>query len=33
MDRPKHAATKVTDFRKYHLSGNLEERVAGIVDN
>ena len=32
MDRPKRAATKVTDFRKYHLSGNLDEELQGRVD-
>ena len=32
MDRPRWAATKVTDFRKYHLSGNLEDEVQGLVD-
>ena len=32
MDRPKRAATKVTDFRKYHLSGNLDEELQGKVD-
>ena len=31
MDRPKRAATKVTNFRKYHLSGNLDEEVEGLV--
>ena len=33
MDRPKRAATKVTDFRRYHLSGNLDEELKGRVDN
>ena len=32
MDRPRRAATKVTDFRKYHLSGDLEQEVEGLVD-
>ena len=32
MERPKRAATKVTNFRKYHLSGNLDNEVQGIVD-
>ena len=32
MDRPRQAATKVTDFRKYHLLGDLEEEVQGLVD-
>ena len=31
MERPKRAATKVTDFRRYHLSGNLEDEVHGLV--
>ena len=33
MDRPKRAATKVTDFRKYHLSGNLDQELQGRVDS
>ena len=33
MDRPKRAATKVTDFRKYHLSGDLDQEIKGLVDN
>ena len=33
MDRPKRAATRVTDFRKYHLSGDLDQEVRGLVDN
>ena len=33
MDRPKRAATKVTDFRQYHLSGELDEHLKGQVDN
>ena len=32
MDRPKQAAAKVTDFRRYHLSGDLDQEVKGIVD-
>ena len=32
MDRPKRAATKVTDFRRYHLSGDLNEQLTGRVD-
>ena len=32
MDRPKRAATKVTDFRKFHLSGDLNEQLQGRVD-
>ena len=33
MDRPKRAATKVTDFRKYHLSGDLDQTLQGRVDS
>ena len=33
MDRPKRAATKVTDFRKYHLSGDLDHHLQGRVDS
>ena len=33
MERPKRAATRVTDFRKFHLSGNLDEEVQGLVDS
>ena len=33
MDRPKRAATKVTDFRKYHLSGDLDTQLQGRVDS
>ena len=33
MDRPKRAATKVTDFHRYHLSGNLNEELQGRVDS
>ena len=33
MDRPKRAATKVTDFRKYHLSGDLNKHIRGQVDS
>ena len=34
MDRPKRAAaTKVSDFRCYHLSGDLDQQVLGIVDS
>ena len=32
MDRPKRAATKITDYRKYHLSGDLQQEVEGLVD-
>ena len=32
MERPKRAATKVTNFRKYHFSGNLDNEVQEIVD-
>ena len=33
MDRPKRAAAaKVTDFRKFHLSGDLDKEVEGLVD-
>ena len=33
MERPKCAAAKVKDFRRYHLSGDLNETLAGRVDN
>ena len=33
MERPKCAATKVTDFRQYHLSGDLDNTIKGLVDN
>ena len=33
MDRPKRAATKVTDFRRFHLSGDLEQEVHSILDS
>ena len=34
MDRPKWtAASKVTDFRKYHLSGDLDQQLEGLVDH
>ena len=33
MDRPRRAATKVTDFRRYHLSGDLDQEVRGLVDS
>ena len=34
MDRPKHAAaTKITDFRRYHLSGDLNKSLVGVVDS
>ena len=33
MERPKRAATKVTDFRKYHLSGDLDIALQGRVDD
>ena len=32
MDRPKRAAAKVTDFRRYHLSGDLDNQLKGQVD-
>ena len=32
MDRPKRAATKVTNFRTFHLSGDLDDQVKGLVD-
>ena len=32
MERTRRAASKVTDFRRFHLSGNLEEEVNGLVD-
>ena len=31
MDRPKRAASKVTDYRKYHLSGDLDKVLEGKV--
>ena len=31
MDRPRRV-TKVTNYRKFHLSGDLEEEVVGLVD-
>ena len=33
MERPKRAATKVTDFRRYHLSGDLDTTLQGRVDS
>ena len=33
MDRTRRAASKVIDFRKYHLSGDLDQEVQGIVTN
>ena len=33
MERPKCTAAKVKDFRRYHLSGDLNETLAGRVDN
>ena len=34
MDRPKRAAAaKITDFRRYHLSGDLHDTLQGRVDN
>ena len=33
MDRPRHAATKITDYRKYHLSGDLADTLQGRVDS
>ena len=33
MDRPRRAATKVTNFRKYHLSGDLDQTLQGVVDS
>ena len=33
MDRPKRAATKVTDFRRYHLSGDLDKQLQDRVDS
>ena len=33
MDRPKRAAaTRITDFRKYHLSGDLDQEVQWLVN-
>ena len=31
MERPKQAATKVRDYRKYHLSGDLDKHIRGKV--
>ena len=31
MERPKRAASKVSDFRRYHLSGNLDKELQGCV--
>ena len=31
MDRQRRAASKVTDYRKYHLSGDLNEVIQGKV--
>ena len=33
MDRPRRAATKVTNFRSYHLSGDLDNQVQGLVES
>ena len=33
MDRPKRTASKVADFRKYHLSGDLDKTLQGRVDS
>ena len=33
MDRPKRAASKVTDYRKYHLSGDLNISLSGRVES
>ena len=33
MDRSKRAATKVTDFFKYHLLGDLDTHLVGRVDD
>ena len=32
MDMPKRVANKVSDYRKYHLSGDLDETLQGTVD-
>ena len=31
MDRQKRSASKVTDYRKYHLSGDLDQVIKGKV--
>ena len=31
MERQRRSASKVTDFRRYHLSGDLEQVVSGKV--
>ena len=33
MARPRRAASKITDFRRYHLSGDLDQEVHGLVDS
>ena len=33
MHRPRRAATKVTNFRKYHLSGDLDTELQGRVES
>ena len=33
MDRPKRAAAKVTDYRRYHLSGDLDQEIKGLVNS
>ena len=32
MDRPKRAASKVSDYRTYHLSGDLDKTLQGRVE-
>ena len=33
MDRQKRAASKVTNYRKFHLSGDLDQVVQGKVSS
>ena len=33
MERQRRNASKVTDYQKYHLSGDLEQVVQGRVSN
>ena len=33
MDRKKRSASKVTDYRKFHLSGDLDQVVQGKVSD
>ena len=33
MDQKRHAASKVTDFQRYHLSGDLDQELEGRVSS